>query len=73
MSEHTPEVDHAVEWCNSLTRSHERAIQRSQELGCKGDEYEDLLILRVALGCLIVEYRERVARRCAPWFEVRHA
>ena len=63
-------LNHAVEWCNSLSRSLERAKQRSQEIGYEGDEYEDLLILRTVLKGGISEYRARIAERCAPWFEV---
>lgn len=59
-----------VEWCNSLSRSLERAKQRSQEIGYKGDEYEDLLILRTVLKGGISEYRARIAEAAAPWFEV---
>lgn len=63
-------LDHAVEWCNSLSRSYERACARSREVDYKGDEYEDLLILRTVLKGGISEYRARIAERCAPWFEV---
>lgn len=59
-----------VEWCNSLSRSLERAKQRSQEIGYKGDEYEDLLMLRATLACRIGELREQISEYCAPWFEV---
>jgi len=64
--------DHAIEWCNSLTRSYERAKQRSREIGYEagGDEYEDLLTLRALLHGHIIIYREQIAERCAPWFEV---
>lgn len=63
-------LDHAVEWCNSLNRSYERARARSREIGCEGDEYEDLLILRATLQGSVIVYREQIAERCAPWFEV---
>ena len=65
-------LDHAVEWCNSLSRTFERAKVRSREIGYEagGDEYEDLLILRAVLACRREDYREQIARAAAPWFEV---
>lgn len=63
-------LDHAVEWCNSLNRSYERACARSRQIGCEGDEYEDLLTLRAVLACRREDYREQIARAAAPWFEV---
>lgn len=63
-------LDHAVEWCNSLNRSIERAKQRSRDIGCEGDEYEDLLTLRAVLVGSRNVYRLQIAERCAPWFEV---
>lgn len=59
-----------VEWCNSLSRSLERAKQRSQEIGYEGAEYDDLLMLRATLACRIGELREQISEYCAPWFEV---
>lgn len=63
-------LNHAVEWCNSLSRSYERACARSQEIGYEGAEYDDLLMLRATLDCRIGELREQISEYCAPWFEV---
>lgn len=67
--------DYCVTQCNRLNRELARLSRRHEELahayGLASEDAEDAVASWVAVDTIRDEMRKRIAKNCAPWFEVR--